>query len=100
MERDLTQGSIETTGRATDLAIDGGSGGTSEIPADAMEHIFEPFWQANDPTTRSKGGVGLGLSIVQWLVQLMNGQIRVESTVGVGSTILVTLPIEDSAQGE
>jgi signal transduction histidine kinase len=64
------------------------------IPADALEHIFEPFWQANDPATRDKGGVGLGLSIVQQLVQLMDGHIEVESAVGVGSTFRVTLPLD------
>lgn len=68
------------------------------IPADALEHIFEPFWQANDPAARDKGGVGLGLSIVQQLVQLMDGYIRVESAVGVGSTFLVTLPLDHTVQ--
>ena len=68
------------------------------IPVDALEHIFEPFWQGNDPATRDKGGVGLGLSIVQQLVQLMDGHIQVESTVGVGSTFRVTLPLDLSLQ--
>lgn len=71
------------------------------IPADALVYIFEPFRQVNDQATRDKGGVGLGLSIVQQLVQLMNGQIRVESTVGAGSTFTVTLPIDGtSGSGE
>ena len=64
------------------------------IPADALEYIFEPFRQVNDPSTRDKGGVGLGLSIVHQLVQLMGGQIRVDSTVGSGSTFTVTLPLQ------
>ncbi len=64
------------------------------IPAEALDHIFEPFWQGDDPATRDKGGVGLGLSIVQQLVQLMDAHIQVESAVGVGSTFVVTLPID------
>lgn len=70
------------------------------ISADAIEHIFEPFWQGNNLANQHKGGVGLGLSIVQQFVQLMNGQIQVESAVGVGSTIRITLPLEHCAQGE
>lgn len=64
------------------------------IPAEALDYIFDPFWQGSDPATRDKGGVGLGLSIVQQLIQLMDGQIQVESTVGVGSTFLVMLPLD------
>ncbi|RPJ50823.1 MAG: sensor histidine kinase [Chloroflexi bacterium] len=68
------------------------------IPADALEFIFEPFHQVDDPAIRDKGGVGLGLAIAQQLVQLMGGCIRVESTVGVGSTFLVTLPLDPNLQ--
>jgi signal transduction histidine kinase len=70
------------------------------ISADALNHIFEPFHQVNDPTNSDKGGVGLGLAIVQQLAQLMGGCIRVETTVGVGSTFLVTLPIDLNSQKE
>ena len=50
--------------------------------------------QGQSYDTRNYGGVGLGLSIVQELVDLMKGKIVVNSTVGAGSTFAVTIPLE------
>ena len=64
------------------------------IRPEFLPHVFEPFRQAEDPTTRSHGGLGLGLSIVRHLVELHGGTIRAFSEgEGLGSTFTVTLPL-------
>jgi signal transduction histidine kinase len=58
-----------------------------------LRSIFEPFWQAQDTYSRSKGGVGLGLAITKRLVESLDGRIEVESQIGQGSSFIVTLPL-------
>jgi signal transduction histidine kinase len=63
------------------------------IPEEKQETIFESFRQVDNSTRRAYGGTGLGLSIVKQLTNLLNGQIVVQSQVGVGTTFVVTLPL-------
>ncbi|NET36147.1 MAG: response regulator [Cyanothece sp. SIO1E1] len=64
------------------------------IPLDEQQRIFEPFTQVDASSTRQHGGVGLGLSICQKLLQLMGGRIYVESELQMGSTFWFVTPLE------
>lgn len=64
--------------------------------------IFESFTQADNSTTRKFGGTGLGLAITQKIIELMNGQIHLESSPAEGSTFTIVVPttVNETSKGE
>ncbi|MCL2202941.1 MAG: ATP-binding protein [Defluviitaleaceae bacterium] len=62
-----------------------------------LKRVFSPFTQAESGTKRKYGGTGLGLSITKNMIELMGGELEVESTPGVGSKFSFTLTFEAMA---
>lgn len=89
---ELLGGGTATSGEMAQLRItieDTGIG----IAPEACEKIFEHFSQADGSTTRRYGGTGLGLAICRRLLALMNGHIRVESELNLGSRFIIDLKL-------
>lgn len=82
---------LQRVGSEAEIRVrDNGAG----VKADFLPHVFDRFRQADSTSTRSHGGLGLGLAIVRHLVELHGGSVRAESDgEGKGSTFTVRLPI-------
>ena len=85
--------------RVTAAPRDGGKGIALEvrdtgvgIPEESLPYIFDPFRQVEGSSTRSLGGVGLGLAIAKRLIELLHGTVEVESQLGKGTTFHIALP--------
>jgi two-component system cell cycle sensor histidine kinase PleC len=81
---------LDAKGQPTLIVEDTGRG----IPQEEMKGLFRPFARAAEAKRTSTPGTGLGLAIAKSLVELHQGTIAMESKVGVGTTVTVTLPAE------
>ncbi|HWZ32515.1 MAG TPA: ATP-binding protein [Bryobacteraceae bacterium] len=88
-----TGGEVRVSARESDsqVAIQIADTGVG-IPSQDLPRIFERFYRVDKARSREVGGTGLGLSIVKHVVERMNGQVKVESQLGRGSTFTVLLP--------
>lgn len=82
---------ISCAARDTDVVLSVKDSGIG-IDAGNLERIFNPFQQVDTGLSRRHEGTGLGLSITRKLVDMMSGQISVQSVLGEGSTFTVVLP--------
>lgn len=80
---------LRSDGEAVELTLrDTGIG----IPPEEIHRVFERFHRVEDARGRTQEGTGIGLALVQELVKLHGGSVRVESTLGRGSTFTVSIP--------
>lgn len=79
----------DTTQMGEIRVADNGSG----IPAAQLRQIFEPFYSTKDRDQQGQGGTGLGLALCREVIEAHKGRIRVESTVGKGTTFTLKLPL-------
>ncbi len=68
------------------------------IPKEKLPNIFDRFYQADDSSTRTGEGTGIGLTLTQELVNMLEGEIHVESELGKGTTFQVVLPVTQKAE--
>lgn len=81
-------------GHARITVVDSGVG----IPLDDLQRIFERFYQVEPHLTRTRAGMGLGLSVTKAIVESHGGHIWVESILGEGSAFTILLPTNDPSE--
>ena len=89
--QDLRITAVRADGEISISVIDRGIGMTQE----QLDQCFDRFWQAEATDVRRFGGTGIGLYIVESLVNGMHGRVEARSTLGQGSTFTVVLPVAD-----
>ena len=70
----------------------------SGIDEEALKHIFSPFQQSQNAENRTKNGLGLGLAVSSRLMEQMGESLKIESEIGRGTRVLLTLPLATQAQ--
>ncbi|WDM02898.1 HAMP domain-containing protein [Alicyclobacillus cycloheptanicus] len=65
------------------------------IPPEDLPHVFERFYRVDKARSRRKGGSGLGLALVREITELHGGDIRLESRVDGGTTVILTFPLQE-----
>jgi CheY-like chemotaxis protein/anti-sigma regulatory factor (Ser/Thr protein kinase) len=96
-------GTVRVLGRRSSSQIEIEVSDTGEgIPPSFLPNVFEPFRQAESPHTRTHGGLGLGLSIVRYIVEAHGGTVSAKSEgKGKGATFTVSLPlVREKAAGQ
>jgi len=86
---EISVGLFRQNGNAEIVVHDTGIG----IPETDQRRVFDRFYRVDKARSRALGGAGLGLSIVSWIVEAHEGQIKIESAPGRGSTFTVELPL-------
>jgi signal transduction histidine kinase len=66
------------------------------IPRTELQNIFKRFYRVDKSRSKETGGVGLGLSIAEWIVHNHRGRIEVESELNQGSTFTVSFPLSEA----
>ena len=80
---------LRNWGTLTEITVaDSGEG----IPKEQLDRIFERFYRVDQARSQAKEGSGLGLAIADWIIRSHHGRIRVSSSLGKGTTFLITLP--------
>jgi len=69
------------------------------IPEEDVSRIFERFYRVEKGRSRETGGTGLGLGLAREMARQAGGDITLESTLGVGTTVVITLPLSTSLEG-
>ena len=82
--------------RANDAIFVAVSDNGAGMDDETKKHIFEKFYQGD--TSHATAGNGLGLSLVKRIVEMMDGRISVDSTLGKGSTFMVSLPLQNEEE--
>ncbi|HSJ63528.1 MAG TPA: HAMP domain-containing sensor histidine kinase [Gemmatimonadaceae bacterium] len=93
-------------GGTVTLRIEGGDGMVglevrdtgAGIPPDQLPHVFEKFYQASNQEAAAQIGTGLGLAIAKQIVVAHGGEVAVDSTVGVGTSFYITLPVRGGSR--
>jgi DNA-binding response OmpR family regulator/anti-sigma regulatory factor (Ser/Thr protein kinase) len=66
------------------------------ISSEQQQYIFDRFYQSDNTSTREQEGTGIGLSLTKELINLMDGEIKIESQPGKGSRFIVKLPVKEA----
>jgi signal transduction histidine kinase len=66
------------------------------IPEDALEKVFDAFYQVDKSNNREDSGTGLGLSISKQLIELHGGEMKISSILNKGTTVFFTVPNAES----